>query len=176
MLSVLMDCGADDQKLAASLATLIPGAVEGVVREVVLIDRGMDVSARKVADHAGCRVAEPGDLHSVVAQAKGDWLLLLEPGARLQPGWIPAVAEHVEEVAGGRAGASAVRFARARADRPGLLGRFSQKRTALAEGVLLRKAQALGQAKGAGSLEGVARGLAVGRLPAEIRPAQRRRK
>ena len=100
MLSVFIDCGPEDHWLAATLAPLVPGAVEGLVREVVLVDRGMG-DARKVSDHAGCRVEPAEAFHAVVQAAQGDWLLLLEPGARLQPGWMPAVIEHAETVAAG---------------------------------------------------------------------------
>ncbi|UIJ71194.1 glycosyl transferase family 2 [Aurantimonas sp. HBX-1] len=171
MLTVLMECGADDQGVAATLATLVPGAVEGVVREVVLIDRQMSAESRKVADHAGCRIVAPADLRTVVASARGEWLLLLEPGARLQPGWIEAVIEHGDAVARGNPRNPAARFARSRADRPGFFERLRQVRGALAEGFLMPKPQAVGRARTASSLEAMARGLAVVTLPADIRPA-----
>ncbi|MCB8838759.1 glycosyl transferase family 2 [Aurantimonas sp. VKM B-3413] len=174
MLSVLMDCGPDDQRLAESLATLVPGAVEGVVREVVLFDRGMGPGARKVAEHAGCRIEPAEAFHAVVREAKGEWLLLLEPGARLQPGWIAAVIEHVEAVGEDRGVVPAARFARARADRRSVFQRLRQIRTALAEGLLLRKPQAIGLSRRGTNLEELAKGIAVGRLAADIRPVRRR--
>ena len=175
MLTVLMECGADDHGVAATLATLVPGAVEGIVREVVLVDRGMTAASRKVADHAGCRVVASGELRQAVEAARGDWLLLLEPGARLQPGWIEAVIEHADTVAGGTAKNPAARFSRSRADRPGFFGRLRQVRTALSEGFLLPKPQAVGRAGSAADVETLARGLAVVALSAEIRPAPRPR-
>lgn len=171
MLSVLMDCGSDDRLLAASLATLIPGAVEGVVREVVLVDRGMGPAARKVADHAGCRVVAEEEFRVAIETAKGDWLLLMEPGARLMPGWIGAVTDHGEDVARGTAKIATARFRRARMDRPSFLQRFRQIRTALAEGFLVQKPQAIGLSRLAFNLEEVAKGVAVERLAVEIRPA-----
>jgi hypothetical protein len=175
MLTVLMECGADDQGLAATLATLVPGAVEGVVRDVVLIDRGMTSASRKVADHAGCRVVSADDLRAAVEAARGEWLLLLEPGARLQPGWIAAVVEHADAVAGGLARNPAARFLRSRADRPAFFSRLRQVRRALSEGFIMPKQQAAGRARTAPSLEALAKGLAVKALPADIRPAPRSR-
>ncbi|HEY9057822.1 MAG TPA: glycosyl transferase family 2 [Aurantimonas sp.] len=175
MLSVLMDCGPDDKQLAASLATLVPGAVEGVVREVVLVDRGMGPQAHRVADHAGCRVVSEEEFRPTIETAKGEWLLLLEPGARLMPGWIGAVVEHADEVARGTAKIAPARFRRARMDRPGFLQRFRQIRTALAEGFLVQKPQAIGLSRLAFNLEEVAKGVAVERLAVEIRPALRAR-
>ena len=173
MLSVFMDCGADDQRLATTLATLVPGAVEGVVREVVLVDRGMGPDAWTVADHAGCRVVAPDEFRHAIVGARGDWLLFLEPGARLLPGWMEAVIGHAEAAALGRGVLEPARFRRARGDRPGLLGRLRQIRTALAEGFLVRKTQGIGLARLAFSLEEAAKGVAVERLTAEIRPAPR---
>lgn len=176
MLSVFIDCGPDDHKLASTLGSLVPGAVEGIVREVVLVDRGMGAEARKVADHTGCRVIPAGALRDSIRAAKGEWLLFVEPGARLAQGWIAAVVEHVERVEEGRAGMPSARFRRAAIDRPRFLQRLREVRTALAEGFLVRKDQAIGLAgQGASvpSLEKMARGVAATRLDAEIRPAHR---
>lgn len=175
MLSVFIDCGPDDQKLASTLASLVSGAVEGLVREVVLVDRQMGSDARKVADHAGCRVIAAEDLREAIRTAKGEWLLLVEPGARLMPGWIGAVVEHVETVQAGRAVPPCARFRRAAIDRPGFLQRLRRIRMALAEGFLVRRSQAVGLAGQSGTaptLERLAKGVAVTRLDAEIRPAQ----
>ena len=179
MLSVFIDCGPDDQKLASTLATLVPGAVEGIVREVVLVDRGMGEDARKVADHAGCRIVASKDLREALKTAKGEWLMFLEPGARLMAGWIGAVIDHVETVEAGRAGTPCARFRRAAIDRPGFFRRLRQIRMAMAEGFLVRKSQAVSLAGKAGSaptLERMAKGVAVTRLDAEIRPAHTTRR
>ena len=47
MLTVLIDAADDPNGLALTLATLVPGAVEGLVRDVVVIDRGLDAATRK---------------------------------------------------------------------------------------------------------------------------------
>ena len=169
MLTVLMDCGSDDRRLAATLAPLVAGAVEGVVREVVLFDRGMRNSSRRVADHAGCRIVDPKEFRSAIKASKGDWLLLLEPGARLSPGWIEAITDHVNDVALGRARSPAARFMPSPGDRPGFFQRVRRIRTALAEGFLLPKPQAIGRANSADTLEKMARGVAVTALPATIK-------
>ena len=175
MLSVFIDCGPEDHWLAATLAPLIPGAVEGLVREVVLVDRGMGDNARKVSDHAGCRIVAAEDFRDAIETARGDWLLLLEPGARLLPGWMEAVVEHADMVGAGRAKTQAARFRRAPNDQPGFFARLRQIRTAMAEGFLVQKRQAIGLSKLAFSLEEVAKGVAVTRMRAFIRPSVRGR-
>lgn len=166
-----MDCGSDDERLAKTLASLVPGAVEGLVREVVVIDRGLDVGTRKVAEHAGCEIVAPEKLRDRIDHAKGEWLLFLEPGARLLPGWMEAIGDHVAAADDNRAATPAARFRRAKADRAPFFARLRQIRTALAEGFLVRREQAAGLIRIATSLEEAARGVAVTRLPADIRPA-----
>ena len=166
-----MDCGADDRKLAQTLATLVPGAVTGLVREVVLIDREMGPAARKVAEHAGCAIVETEEFRGAISAAKGEWLLCLEPGARLQPGWQEAIGEHFETGERAKMKPGAARFRRAAIDKPGFLSRIRQIRTAMAEGFLVRKPQAIGLSRMSFTLEEMAKGVAVTRMAAEIRPA-----
>ena len=170
MLTVLIDVSEDPNGLALTLSTLVAGAVDGLVREVVVIDRGLDAATRKVADHAGCRIAGGEKLPQIVGGAKGDWLLLLEPGARLSLDWIDSVTAHIGEVEMRARSPRAARFARTRRDGSGLLARLVGRRTALAEGLLLTKAQALGPASRSATLEELAKGLATTRLEATIRP------
>ncbi|KQT54731.1 hypothetical protein ASG43_03975 [Aureimonas sp. Leaf454] len=171
MLTVFIEAADDAPALGGTLASLVSGAVEGLVRDVVVLDAGLDAGTRKVADHAGCRVAPAGDLAAVVAGAKGEWILLIEAGARLSSDWIEDVQAHVAEVEGGTRTPHAARFSRAKRDRPGFFARFGQKRTALAEALLLPKAQAVGLSKASQSLETMGRGVAATRLEATIRPA-----
>ena len=169
-MSVMIEAGEDPHALAASLSTLVAGAVEGMVREVVVIDRGMDAVTRTVADHAGCRIVAEQSLASIVSVSRGDWVLLLEAGARLSVDWIEAVATHIDDVADRAVTPHAARFSRAKRDQPGLLARLTGRRTALVEGLLVPKPQALGLAKRAKTLEEMAKGLATTRLAATLRP------
>jgi hypothetical protein len=167
MISVMMDCGADDARLAMTLAALVPGAVDGILRDVTLFDRDMDEATRRVADHAGVNVASPAAFHETIARARGDWLLLVEPGARPMDGWIEACEAHL---ARGPGKVAVARFNRSKLDRPSFFQRFGAIRHALSEGLLLPKAQAIGVSHVALTLEEMARGLAARQLPAEIRP------
>lgn len=155
MLSVVIETLDDEDALARTLASLVGAAVEGVVREVVVCDRGSSDRTGLVAEHAGCVWLERADMAEAVRRAKGDWLLIIEPGARLESGWTEAVLRHVAE-AGGPA-----RFSPSRIGRPGLLARLFAPRRPLAAGLLIQKRQAA-------ALAGFARRLRTRRLPAEI--------
>jgi glycosyltransferase involved in cell wall biosynthesis len=58
MISVLIETKDDEEGLARTLSTLIGGAVEGLVREVIVCDRGSTDQTHKVAEHAGCAFIE----------------------------------------------------------------------------------------------------------------------
>jgi len=167
MLTVLIETRNDEEGLARTLASLIGGAVEGVVRDVIVVDHGSTDQTHRVAEHAGCRFVSEGGIMGALGEAKGEWLLLLEPGARLEEGWTEAVLGHVTKTS------MPARFTRSRSDRRPLFSRIFAAPTALSEGLLIRKGQAIALSKSAGSSEAIARGLASRRLLAEIRVAQR---
>ena len=54
MLTVLIETRNDEEGLARTLASLVGGAVEGVVRDVIVCDRGSTDQTHRVAEHAGC--------------------------------------------------------------------------------------------------------------------------
>jgi glycosyltransferase involved in cell wall biosynthesis len=165
MFSVLLETRNDEEALSRTLASLIGAAVEGAVRDVIVCDRGSTDQTRYVAEHAGCNFIAGGGIAIGIARAKGDWLLILEPGARLLDGWIEPVVMH--------AGKSTIpaRFSRARGGRLPFLARVFSANRALAEGLVISKRQASSLAKNAASAEALARGLATKQLSAEIVPA-----
>lgn len=103
MISVVIECLDEEHALAQTLTALVPGAVEGLVSEVIVIDRGSSDGTAKVADIAGCTVVAPAEAAAAVCRARGLWLLVLEPGARPLAGWIEAVSGHVADGAKGAA-------------------------------------------------------------------------
>jgi glycosyltransferase involved in cell wall biosynthesis len=169
MLTVLIETKNDEERLALTLGSLISGVVEGVVREVIVCDLGSTDQTHRVADHAGCGFIASGGVAAGVRQAKADWLLLLEPGARLADGWADGVLHHTAKQT------MPARFSRARGSRAPFLSRVFSRPRALAEGLVITKRQAAALARSAGSAEAIARGLAAKRLDGEIWVASRDR-
>jgi len=165
MLSVLIETRNDEEGLARTLASLVGGAVEGVVRDVIVCDRGSSDRTLHVAEHAGCHVA--AGLGAGIARAKGDWLLVLEPGSRLADGWVDDAVSHMAKFS------MPARFSRARGSRAPFLSRAFRRPGALLQGLLMRKQQAAALAGKAQEAEALARGLAMRTLPAEIWPRGR---
>jgi hypothetical protein len=124
--------------LAHALHALVPAATEGILREVVVIDRASRDRTRIVADAAGCDIVEGSeaiedDLRSAADRARGDWLLFLSPQTVLEEGWQNEALEFIgAAVEEGRARASAAVFRLGQADdsmRSGLAGRMAAFRT-----------------------------------------------
>ena len=166
MISVLIETLNDEERLARTLASLVGASVEGMVRQVIVWDRGSTDGTSEVADAAGCDWVEAGSVSEAAGQAKSDWLLLLEPGALMGAGWTDAAARHCA-----RAEMAATFTSRTRRT---LFTRLLGRERTLARGLLIRKQRAVALAKSAGTSEAIARGLASRQLYGEIVMAERR--
>jgi glycosyltransferase involved in cell wall biosynthesis len=116
MISVVIATHDSEQLLVPTLAALVPGALAGIVREVIIADAGSSDETAKVADVAGCRFltmnAPIGErLKSAAAQARSPWLLFLRPGIVPDAGWIEEATRFVQqaEANDGRARAAVFR-------------------------------------------------------------------
>lgn len=165
MLTVLMECRDQESELAQTLSVLVSGAVEGLVSDVIILDHGSQDGSSRVADAAGCRFHVDWDIKDIVASARGEWLLLIEAGARPQAGWIDAVMEYIA------LGRSPARFAPSRTYRKALFKRLVRSVPPLENGLLLPKGQAIALARSGMDLTGLARGLKGLKLSSEIVPA-----
>jgi len=158
MLSVLIETRNHEDALARTLACLVSGAVEGVVREVIVCDSGSSDRTAVVAEHAGCHFVGEGGLEAGLRKARGDWLLLIEPGARLMDGWMDAVLEHAGEAS-----------APAKFRRSGrLMERLFGARRPLAQALMITKREAQALAKPGSAADVIARQVKARRLDAEI--------
>src|SRR5262245_7747626 len=131
MISVVIATHDSEALLVPTLAALVPGAIAGIVREVIVADAGSTDATAKVADIAGCRfetMAAPlGErLKSAAALARAPWLLFLQPGVAPEAGWIDEAARFVER-------ADAAGAARAAVFRPAA----ASERSAIAEAIAL---------------------------------------
>ncbi|MGY9045976.1 MAG: glycosyltransferase [Rhodobacterales bacterium] len=78
--------------LAETIPSLMEGLEAGLVRELILSDGGSTDATRAVADAAGAiwlsaPVARAQRLRRGADAARGEWLMFLEPGVVLSPGW-----------------------------------------------------------------------------------------
>lgn len=106
MISVVIPTLNAGESLAAALAALVPAAVEGIIREVVIVDGGStDVTAR-IAEESGAVLlrSAPGrgtQLRQGACCARSDWLLFLHADTILEPGWEREVSALMARVGAG---------------------------------------------------------------------------
>ena len=74
---VIAPSGAAMIATARTLASLVPAAINGLVRDVVLC-ASPSAAIAKLVEHAGCGFAE--NLPDAIALARQDWLLLISAG------------------------------------------------------------------------------------------------
>ena len=132
MLSVIIPTEGVEHTAVATLSALVPGAASGVVREVLLVDRGGNGVIERVADVAGCRYlpfegSRAAALAEGARQARSPWLMFLHAGAVLDHGWLEEAMQFMRRVSDGeRPRAGVFRYARSpysdRSLRDGLKG------------------------------------------------------
>jgi len=132
MLSVIISTRDDERGTVATLAALVPGATAGLVADVLMLDAGNNPAMRQIADAAGCAFLicpsddeQPANGLLLAAQrTRSPWLLFLQAGAVLQPGWIEETMAFIEHNSASARGRGAVfRYARspyAERPRPGI--------------------------------------------------------
>ncbi len=101
MLTVIIPTHNSERALVPTLAMLVPGALSGTVREVIVADDGSTDATSEVVDIAGCDIAVSNAplatrLKSAAAAARGTWLLFLRPGVVLDAAWLEEVTRVVE--------------------------------------------------------------------------------
>ncbi len=115
MISVVIPTLNAEQGLAATLAALIPAAVDGLVREVIIVDGGSNDRTLRIADDAGAQIvtSESGRGRQLIAgagKARSDWILFLHADTVLEAGWEREVAALMERVGNGARPATAASF------------------------------------------------------------------
>ena len=115
MISVIIPTLNAQAGLAATLTALVPATVDGIVREVIVVDGGSTDQTAAIAEDAGTRfVARSGGRgYQLLAgghRARFPWLLFLHADTVLQPGWEREATALMEAVDSGRRPLTAAAF------------------------------------------------------------------
>lgn len=100
MISVIIPTRNSEATLGQCLSALVPAAVDGLVREVVIADGGSADQTLRIIDTAGADVvaAAPGlaeRLSAGAQAARSRWLLFLPPEAMLTQSWEREAIAHL---------------------------------------------------------------------------------
>jgi glycosyltransferase involved in cell wall biosynthesis len=116
MISVVIPTANSERLLPRCFDSLIPAAVRGMVREVIVSDAGSNDGTLAIADAAGAHIVHArktrgAQLIDGAAIAKSDWLLFLQPETALEPGWDLEAESFVSQELLERPRAAVFRFA-----------------------------------------------------------------
>lgn len=87
-------------RIGPCLGALAEAVLDGVIREVILVDGGSDDDIAAVAEAVGARLilaprGRGGQMAAGAAAARGEWLMFLHADTVLGPGWARAVTAHI---------------------------------------------------------------------------------
>jgi len=98
MITAIIRSKGDAEALAATFAVLIPAVAGGVIGHAVVVDEGDTAEIARLADETGAsyvRASNGEAWASGVAQARGDWVILLEAGDLPEPHWLQSIERHL---------------------------------------------------------------------------------
>src|SRR5437870_3580757 len=103
MISVIIPTLNAERCLAETLAALVPAAVDGLIREVIVVDGGSGDRTAAIVDAAGADLmrgsgGRGNQLAAGAARARFSWLLFLHADTALTPGWEREARQFMERV------------------------------------------------------------------------------
>ncbi len=118
MISVIIPTLNAEDGLARTLSALVPATVDGLVRELIIVDGGSTDTTLNIADAAGADIvrSEAGrgvQLAAGAKRARFPWLLFLHADTELEQSWTREASHLIEGIETGRRpqAAAAFRFA-----------------------------------------------------------------
>lgn len=115
MISVVIPTLDAERSLPATLTGLVSSAVDGIVKQVIVVDGGSRDQTTLIADLAGADIVSggPGRARQMMrgaGTARFPWLLFLHPGTVLEAGWEHSAANFMRDVDCGERAPSAGAF------------------------------------------------------------------
>jgi molybdopterin-guanine dinucleotide biosynthesis protein A len=94
MLTVIIDARTEAHHLPALLAQLTAGAVDGIVRQVLIAASPSKPGIEELCEESGA--GAHAAITAAAQAARADWIAVLPADFRLRDGWIGALKGHLE--------------------------------------------------------------------------------
>jgi len=117
MISVIIPTLNAQKGLPATFAALMPALIEGMIKEVIIVDAGSQDNTLAIAQAAGAKVISANmtgrgaQLSQGATAAKSNWLLFLHADTQLEESWYQEAKHHIENQDQANASPAAFRFA-----------------------------------------------------------------
>lgn len=114
MLTIIVPTMNAQDRLPTTLEALVPGAIKGLVKRVIVVDGGSSDKTVAIAEAAGADVVTTGagrgnQLRAGAERAKTEWLLFLHADTVLADEWLDEVGQFTDQQTANHA--AAFRFA-----------------------------------------------------------------
>jgi len=99
MITLFVESSAEtSERLARTLSAVIPAVIDGVLKDAFVFNTDSSDDVAKITEAAGAIPMAGSDLQTAIGAARADWLLCLEPGARLRSDWPEIVGDALADV------------------------------------------------------------------------------
>lgn len=115
MITIVIPTLNAEARLGQALVPLVPAVVEGLVRDVIVVDGGSTDRTLELADFAGATIVRTSagrgaQLQVGAAHARSPWLLFLHADTELETGWGREAGQFMDKVDCGARSLSAAAF------------------------------------------------------------------
>lgn len=101
MISVVFQVDSSGDAIARSLVPLVSGSIDGLVKKVIILAKEPGEAnlqdLQRLCDYSGAELLTGAACDQWPDHLKGNWVLMLEPGAILMDDWSNGIIDHINQ-------------------------------------------------------------------------------